>query len=323
MQPWNERAKNFHSIWDRKIAHEWQWAAIPDLDWTEAASVFRLTLHHLVSLHSGLQRLLDARTSCTEADGLNADASAVTTGTQTPARKTLQSRVKETLGCVASLQDGPVVSHDVVLLSRFGESIARVHKRRIRFLGERFPSYSHAIAQCRERRHELFGRLIVLGSTSERVDVNTLVADRKADCQRFVEEQRLHGVGDERDGFFVAVNNGCLCGRDLDNYRTWLARNSRWDFRKKPRRTNVAPQGPSLPLKQLAERLAIGDTQLRCFRKKAGLRKLPKGGQGMVSPSEILKLCDTILQSSCIAATRQAASALRTEYSPSTSIFPH
>lgn len=273
--------------WAAHITHEWLLSGVAYAD--ELSAPIQLALLYLTELHAELQALL---ASSEDLKGC-----------------------ERVLNRLAMLDSGPVSSGIPALLRRFGSDLARRRRSPVKWLGEYFASYSHALAWHRSQVSQLFGASLLWHPELDDIDFDDFVQDRRLEFERFRNDQAGKSWRPCWD-FVVENNNGCFTGRDLAAYEKWLAAHPEWNFAVSTTTLAPLPEMASLSSKMLQGLLDISSETLRQYRRAAGLPNGLRGKSVVWSPNDVVALCDAIIRECPTPKTRELASQLKARYMP-------
>ncbi len=269
------------------IAHEWSRSCLGNAD--EMSSPFHLALLYLLELHLELQCLLHS-------EG----------GPATP---------ECVIRRLATIEMGVVTGVIPEILTKFGPTLARTHPGPVRYGDDWHLSYSHAIANYRDRVSELFGASLLWHPDPDGVDYGDFVRSRREDFERF-RDREVGTTWRACFDFVVEHNNGCFTGRDLAAYEKWLAAHPEWNFAASTAAPAPLPEMAPLSSKSLQGLLDISSETLRQYRRAAGLPNGLRGKSVVWPPNDVVALCEVIIRACPTPDTRERASQLKAKYMP-------
>lgn len=273
--------------WAANITHEWLLIGVANAD--ELSAPIHLALLYLTELHAELQALLASSGDLTGCERV--------------------------LNRLAMLDSGPVSSVIPDLLRRFGSDLARQRRSPLKWHGEYFPSYSHALAWHRSEVAQLFGTSLLWHPDLDDIEYGDFVQNRRLEFERF--RDREAGKSWRSCWHFVVEhNNGCFTGRDLAAYEKWLVTHAEWNFTASTAAPAPLPEMAPLSSKSLQGLLAISSETLRDYRRKAGLPKGSRGKSVVWTSKDVVALCEAIIRECPTPGTRERAIQLETKYIP-------
>lgn len=286
----SKKAQRLYRTWTLKILNEWSRSGVPN---EEPASPFHLALLYMFDLHGALQESL-----------------------QEPASAKNSTRLAT---CLSLLHNSPAVTELPGILAIYRSRLSRLHRQPVRIARQHQLSYSEAVESHRQELIRLFSSSItavaVEGGLEPDGDLVENGAHFRSSC--------VESPGEAEQVAGVVVNNNASFSRfDVGAYESWLKSNRCWDFRTRHEEAVPEPTGTPLTLKQLEKELDLRDTTLLIYRDRAGLTI---GARGKRSPpltaSEIVRLCQSVLDTCPTADTRARAARLKARYLPDSQIF--
>lgn len=288
---WGERDTSSKALlpdhWAANITHEWLLIGVANAD--ELSAPLHLALLYLTELHAELQALLASS-------------------------KDLTGR-ERVLNRLTMLDSGTVSSVIPDLLRRFGSDLARQRRSPLKWYGEYFPSYSHALAWHRSEVAQLFGTSLIWHPDLKDIEYGDFVQSRRLEFERFRDGEAGKSWRSCWD-FVVEHNNGCFTGRDLAAYEKWLAAHPEWNFAASTTTPAPLPEMAPLSSKVLQGRLEISSETLRQYRRAAGLPSGSRGKPVVWAPHDIVALCEAIIRKCRAPETCERASQLKAKYMP-------